>query len=100
MTPEWKEQTHTRRTQGDFLVVHFKPMRRVSLENTSNEKMRDVFNRRVDNAIASYGNRTTRRPGKKGEFEFFLEWRPDSLTRADVLDLCEALRKILGNLQS
>lgn len=99
MTPEWKEHTHTRKKLGNFLIIHFKPLRRVSLENISNEKMCDVLNRRVDSAISSYGNRAERRPEKKGEFEFFLEWRPRSLTRTDVLELSEALKKVLGNLQ-
>jgi serine/threonine protein kinase/uncharacterized caspase-like protein len=99
MSPEWREHTHTRKGIGGFLVIHFKPLSRVSLENVSNERMRDLLNRRVDDALTSYGNRAQRRPGQKGEFEFFLEWKPKSLTRADALELSEALKKVLGNLQ-
>lgn len=103
IAPQWREGAHSRKSAtSNYLYMHFKPTQRVSLENTSNEKMRGILNRWIDNAIAPY--RTTygalRHPGQRGEFEFFLEWHPKAMTRSDALKLCEALRNVMSSLAS
>jgi serine/threonine protein kinase len=95
----WKEAIR-RRGATPVLSLHVQPTRRVSLEGISNERMRKVLNRKVDQAVAGYGNRVQRHPGQRGEFEFFLDWIPVSLSRQDVLGLRRALQDIFGSLDA
>lgn len=97
---EWKGSANVRRNTNPVLSLYMKPSDRVSLENVPNERMRVILNRRIDNALSSYGNQARRRPGRRGDFEFFIEWLPKKLTREDALVLCDALRNVLSNLQS
>lgn len=97
--PSWKTQTHTRTGVKEYLWLHCKPTDRVALENISNERMRIILNRKIDAALSPYGNQAKRQSGKRGEFEFFMEWHPSKMTRSDCLKLCEALRSVFGNLQ-
>ncbi|WP_275477757.1 protein kinase domain-containing protein [Herbidospora cretacea] len=94
---QWKEKSGQRK-YTDYLSMHFRPTQRMSLENVSNERMRPIFNRRIDQAISAYPN-ATRHPGNKGEFQFYLDWRPDSMTLGDVPKLAGLLRDIFSVLQ-
>ncbi|RCG31146.1 hypothetical protein DQ384_10385 [Sphaerisporangium album] len=96
---EWKERAH-KRSSVPVLSMHIKPTRRMSLENVANERMRTILNRRIDSAISSYAARAQRHPGRRGDFEFFLEWRLDKITRADALVLSDILRSIFSSLDA
>jgi serine/threonine protein kinase len=99
VTLQWKEQTR-RRASAMVLGLHVQPTRRVALENISNEKMRRVYNQRVDQVLSPFGDRALRHPGKRGEFEFFVDWTPQSMTRKNVLDLRRVLQEIFGSLDA
>ncbi|MGW2684622.1 protein kinase domain-containing protein [Streptomyces sp. NPDC001414] len=99
VTFEWREQQRKRNLIA-VLNLHVQPTRRVALQNISNDKMRRVLNQRIDNCLNVYGNRAQRHPGQKGEFEFYIDWNPDAMTRTSVLELCRMLQDVFSSLDS
>lgn len=95
----WREKLAGREYRP-LLVLRITPTNRVSLENVKNDKMRRILNKRVDQAIQPYGNKAARHPGQHGSYEVFVEWFPRRVTRSDVLELAEMLRKVFTALES
>ncbi|MER5788000.1 caspase family protein [Streptomyces sp. NPDC001980] len=96
---EWREKLAGREYRP-LLVLRLTPTRRVSLENVSNDRMRRILNRRVDQAIQDYRSRAARHPGQRGAYEVFVEWFPERMIRSDTLDLAEMLRRVFQALES
>ncbi|WP_328915028.1 MULTISPECIES: hypothetical protein [unclassified Streptomyces] len=99
VTFDWREQQRKRNSLM-VLNLHVQPTRRVALQNISNDKMRRVLNQRIDNCLNVYGNRAQRHPGQKGEFEFYVDWHPEAMTRTSVLELCRMLQDVFSSLDS
>ncbi|RVU26171.1 hypothetical protein EOT10_11370 [Streptomyces antnestii] len=95
---EWREKLAGREFRP-LLVMRLAPTRRVSLENVSNDRMRRILNRRVDQALQSHRNKAARHPGQRGAFEVFVEWFPSRMVRADVLELADVLRGVFSALE-
>ncbi|MFF0964219.1 protein kinase domain-containing protein [Streptomyces sp. NPDC003703] len=96
---EWREKPSGREYRP-LLVLRLAPTRRVSLENVSNDRMRRILNRRVDQAIQPYRNKAARHPGQRGAYEVFVEWFPSRMIRSDTLELAEMLRRVFQALES
>lgn len=96
---EWREKLAGREYRP-LLVLRITPTARISLENVSNDRMRRILNRRVDQAIQPYGNKANRHPGQRGAYEVFVEWFPSRMMRSDTLELAEMLRRVFQALES
>ncbi|MFJ8271146.1 caspase family protein [Streptomyces sp. NPDC094154] len=95
---EWREKLAGREYRP-LLVLRLTPTRRVSLENVSNDRMRRILNRRVDQAIQPYRGKAARHPGQRGAYEVFVEWFPARMIRSDTLELAEMLRRVFQALE-
>ncbi|MGN2360972.1 protein kinase domain-containing protein [Streptomyces luridiscabiei] len=95
---DWREKL-AGRDYRPLMVLRLSPTNRVSLENVSNDRMRRILNRRVDQAIQPYRNKAARHPGQRGAFEVFVEWFPARMIRSDTLELAEMLRRVFQALE-
>lgn len=94
---DWREKL-TGREYRPLMILRLSPTSRVSLENVSNDRMRRILNRRVDQAIQPYRSKAARHPGQRGAYEVFVEWFPARMIRSDTLELAEMLRRVFQAL--
>ncbi|WP_159104768.1 protein kinase [Plantactinospora sp. BB1] len=95
---EWQDKRFRGKGYMPLLKTQYIPQRRIAFQNTSNEQMRRVLNRRLDDALKPYAKFVTRRPGTHGTYQVYVDIRLEAISRENVKKAVEVITTALSAL--
>lgn len=94
---EWQDKRLRGKGYRPLLKTHYVPQRRISLQNTSNEQMRKVLNRRLDDALKAH-KYAVRRPGTQGTYQVYVDIQLDGINRSSISKAVDVITTALSAL--
>ena len=95
---EWQDKWLKGKNYQPLLKVHFVPRQRLGFQNTSNDQMRKVLNKRLDEALKGYSKIATRRPGTHGTYQVYVDIQLATMSRKYVGEAASVITTALSAL--